>query len=135
MTKPLGKLFKLYYEDPANAGQYLLLANCRSNGLDVATEAIDVTDKDGMPDRELIEGGVRTRDVTASGVMSDAASIKLMEQWADAGSIKNFQTRNSLKTVTGPFQVASFSEAGDHDGEQTWDMKLASAGAAIVVYL
>ncbi len=134
MAKPLGKIFKLYYEDPASAGSYLLLANCRSNDQAIQVEQIDVTDKDGMPDRELIVGGLQSTDLSASGVFSDAASIKLMTQWARQGLIKNFRTADGIGNLqTGPFLVAGFTHAGEFDGEQTWDIKLNSAGAMVYV--
>lgn len=134
MTKPLGKLLKLYYENPAAAGTYLALANTRSNTDGVSNEEIDVTDKDGMPDKELIEGGIRSSSHSVSGIFSDAASVKLMKQWARQGSIKNFQIVDGLgNTKTGPFLVASFEHAGEFDGEQTYDLKLSSSGAMTYV--
>lgn len=130
MAKPLGRNFKLLYENPASPGAYIVLANCKSNTQGISNEQIDVTDKDGAPDRELLEGGIRSTELSASGVFSDAASIKLMKQWVRAGNIKNFRTTDSLgNSQTGPFLCVSFDHAGDYDGEQTWDFKLSSAGA------
>ncbi len=129
MTTPLGKNFRLQYEDPATPGSYLNLANCRSNSQSISNEQIDVTDKDGMPDRLLIEGGIRSSDLSASGVFTDAASVKLMKQWCRAGLIKNFRTIDGLgNSQTGAFLAASCEHAGEFDGEQTYDIKLMSSG-------
>ncbi len=130
MTKPLGKNFRLQYENPSSPGSYLNLANCRENGQSINNEQIDVTDKDGMPDRELIEGGIRSTDLSASGIFSDAASVALMKVWVRGGLIKNFRTIDGLGNMqTGPFLCVSCEHAGAFDGEQTYDIKLASAGA------
>ncbi len=129
MTTPLGKSFRLQYEDPTTPGSYINLANCRSNSQSIGNETIEVTDKDGAPDRTLIEGGIRSSDVSASGVFTDAASIKLMKQWTRAGSIKNFRTIDGLgNSQTGAFLCATFEHAGEFDGEQTYDVKLMSSG-------
>jgi TP901-1 family phage major tail protein len=134
MTTPLGRTFLLYYEDPATPMSYLKVANCKDNSEDEATEPIDVTDKDGAPDRTLIEGGIRSSEVSASGVFTDAASIKQMRIWNRDGKIKNFRMVDGLgNTVTGPYQIVSFSRAGSFDGEMTWDLKLSSAGARTYV--
>lgn len=129
MATPLGKSFLLSYENPASPGTYLLLANCRDNSNDMQNEQIDVTDKDGMPDRRLIEGGIRSTDISASGVFTDALSVKQLKVWTRAGNIKNFRLADGLgNTQTGAFLCVSFSQAGAFDGEQTYDIKLSSAG-------
>jgi predicted secreted protein len=129
MVKPLGRAFKLQYENPASPGAYITLANCKDNSQGLSNEQIDTTDKDGAPDRELLEGGIRSTELSASGIFSDAASIKLMKQWTRAGNIKNFRTIDGLGNMqTGPFLCVSFDHAGSYDGEQTWDFKLSSAG-------
>ena len=134
MATPLGKSFLLFYENPSVPGAYLLLANCRDNSNDMQNETIDVTDKDGMPDRKLIEGGIRSTDISASGVFTDAASVKQLKVWTRAGNIKNFRLQDGLgNTQTGPFLCVSFSQAGSYDGEQTYDLKLSSAGAMTYV--
>ncbi len=136
MAKPLGKAFRLLMEDPDNAGAYLIIANMRSNSKNKANDKIDVTDKDGMPWTELLEGGVQSMEVSGAGVFSDAATVAQLEKWADAGNIKNFRVLDGLGNMkTGPFFVASFEHTGEHNKEQTYSIKLSSAGTIVPVYV
>jgi len=133
MAKPLGKNFLLKYELPATPGTYATIANMRTNSLSINTESIDVTDKDGMPWRKLLEGGVQSIEMSADGIVSDSATQKVIRGWAFAGSVKNFQMVDSLgNIVQGEFLVQSFEQAGEFGGEQTWSIKLASAGTPIL---
>lgn len=132
MTTPLGKNFLLKYENPDSPGAYLTVANMRTNSMSLNNESIDTTDKDGMPWRKLIEGGIRSMDLQADGVITDAASQKLIRQWVRGGLIKNFQMVDSLGFIAqGPFLNASLEQSGDFDGEQTWSLKLQSAAEII----
>lgn len=133
MAKPLGKNFLLKYESPAAPGTYLTIANMRSNSMSINNETIDVTDKDGMPWRKLIEGGIVSIDMQADGIISDAASQKVIRGWVFNGSIKNFQMVDSLGNILqGLFLCQSFEQAGEFDGEQTFSLKLASADTIVL---
>ena len=86
MTTPLGKNFLLKYESPTTPGTYLTLANMRTNSMSLNNESIDVTDKDGMPWRKLIEGGIRSMDLQADGVIGENEHLR--------GILYNFITKS-----------------------------------------
>lgn len=109
---------------------FTTIANTRSTGLSITVEGIDVTDK-GSTDqwRELIEGGVRSAEVSISGPMSDAATLALMKVRAKNGSINNYRITNGKGDVwQGAFQVQGLENAGEYNADETYSFKLASAG-------
>lgn len=130
MTKYLGKDFLLYVGDVATATNFLKVAAMRTTSLAINTDQIDVTEKDAMPWRELLEGGVRSREISAAGVMTNGATLATMKAAADTGQIRYFKiVAASGDTYVGQYQVASCELSGDHDKEQVYTVKLMSSGA------
>lgn len=81
--------------------------------------------------RELIAGaGVKSASVSGAGVFKDAASDALMQQAFFAQAIRSFQLIiPGFGILEGPFLLESLDYSGAHDGEATFAMTLASAGA------
>jgi TP901-1 family phage major tail protein len=81
--------------------------------------------------RELLAGaGVRRAQVSGSGIFRDAESDAALREAFFAGTAPVLAlVIPDFGTVTGPFQVASLEYAGEHDGEATFEVALASAGA------
>ncbi|HEU5434745.1 MAG TPA: phage major tail protein, TP901-1 family, partial [Thermomicrobiales bacterium] len=64
------------------------------------------------------------------GLFKDAASDALVRQAFFDGIISDCQVVvPDFGTIEGPFQIASFEFAGEHNGEVTFDVALESAGA------
>lgn len=108
------------------------LAGLRATRLTFNAGSIDVTSigsEGGW--RELLHGGgVKSAQVSGSGIFRDADTDARARQIFFAGEVPRFQVIvPDFGTVEGPFQVTSLEYSGTHDGEATYEIALASAGA------
>lgn len=130
MAKFKGKNFLLKMGDGGGPEVFTTVGNLRTTGVALNNEIIDVTDKDGMPWRALIEGGVQSLDISFAGVFSDDAKLQLLKAAAFAGTILNYRlTSDAADTLTGAFLVQSFERTGEYNGAEMYSGKLVSAGA------
>ena len=114
------------------AGGYVTLAGLRTRSLSLNAKTVDVTDADSAGRwRELLDGaGVRQMSVSGAGVFRSAAADARMRQVFFDGAAQPFQlVAPGFGTFAGPFQVTTLEYAGAHDGEATYAVTLASAGA------
>ena len=131
MTAQRGKdlLVKL---DMTGAGVFETVAGLRASRITFNAETVDVTNlgSDGRW-RELLSGaGVRSAAITGSGVFRDAATDERTRAIFFAGEIPSFQVIiPDFGIIEGPFQITSIEYSGQHDGEATYELSLASAGA------
>jgi len=92
-------------------------------------ETTDLASPSGW--RELASGaGVRGMTVTAQGALrSLAADRALRAAFAGQSQISCRVTAPGLGVFAGPFLAEEISYLGDDEGEATWSLTLASAGA------
>jgi TP901-1 family phage major tail protein len=114
------------------AGVFETVAGLRATRLSFNADTVDVTNlgSEGRW-RELLAGaGVRTAAVSGSGVFRDQATDVRARAIFFAGQIPVFQVIvPDFGVVEGPFQITSIEYSGQHDGEATYEISLASAGA------
>ncbi|SMX36710.1 phage major tail protein, TP901-1 family [Maliponia aquimaris] len=113
-------------------GSFQTLAGLRATRISFNAEQVDVTSLDSTGGwRELLAGaGVRSASLSGSGVFKDGATDERARQIFFDGETPAFQVIiPDFGTVEGPFQVTSIEYAGAHDGEATYELALASAGA------
>ena len=81
--------------------------------------------------RELLAGaGVRTAAISGSGVFRDDATDARARAIFFAGDTPEFQVIiPDFGVVQGAFQITSVEYVGNYDGEATYSLSLASAGA------
>ena len=81
--------------------------------------------------RELLGGaGVRSASISGSGVFRDEATDARARQAFFDGEVPRFQVViPGFGTVEGPFQITGLEYAGSYNGEATYELSLASAGA------
>ena len=118
--------------DLTGGGQFQTLAGLRATRIGFNAETVDATSLDSEGGwRELLAGaGVRSASVTGAGVFKDAEADARARAVFFAGDIPAFQVIiPDFGIVEGPFQITSLDYAGTHDGEATYEMSLASAGA------
>ena len=71
-----------------------------------------------------------TASISGSGVFRDAATDGRARQIFFDGEVPNFQVIiPDFGVVEGPFQITAIEYAGSHNGEATYELTLASAGA------
>ncbi|MBR9764661.1 MAG: phage major tail protein, TP901-1 family [Rhodobacteraceae bacterium] len=118
--------------DMTDAGLFETLAGLRATRLSFNAEAVDVTSLESQGGwRELLSGaGVRSAAISGSGVFKDAGSDERARQIFFDGETPAFQVIiPDFGVVEGPFQVTSIDYAGAHNGEATYELSMASAGA------
>jgi TP901-1 family phage major tail protein len=118
--------------DMTDDGTFETAAGLRATCISFNSESVDVTSLESTGGwRELLGGaGVKSAAISGSGVFRDAATDERVRQIFFDGETPRFQVIiPDFGTVEGPFQIASIEYAGTHDGEATYEMALASAGA------
>ena len=118
--------------DVTGTGSFVTVAGLRATRLSFNAETVDVTTLESAGGwRELLAGaGVRSASISGSGVFRDANTDARARQIFFEGEMPQFQVViPSFGVVQGAFQIASIDYSGTYNGEATYDMSLASAGA------
>lgn len=118
--------------DMTGDGQFQTAAGLRATRIAFNSESVDVTSIESTGGwRELLGGaGMKSASISGSGVFRDADTDERVRQIFFDGETPDFQVIiPGFGTVEGPFQVGAIEYAGSHDGEATYELSLASAGA------
>ncbi|MCA0272689.1 MAG: phage major tail protein, TP901-1 family [Proteobacteria bacterium] len=118
--------------DLNGGGQFTTIAGLRATRISFNAETVDVTNLESQGGwRELLGGaGVRSASVSGSGVFVDSATDERARQIFFAGTVEQFQVIiPDFGIVEGPFQITAIEYAGSYNGEATYELSLASAGA------
>ena len=104
----------------------------RATRVSFNAETVDVTSLESQGGwRELLSGaGVRSANISGSGVFKDEDTDERARQIFFDGETPNFQVIvPEFGIIEGPFQVSALEYSGNHNGEATYELSLASAGA------
>lgn len=118
--------------DMTGAGLFETIAGLRATRISFNAETVDVTSLDSLGGwRELLAGaGVKAASISGSGVFRDEATDERARAVFFNGEIPEFQVViPDFGTVEGPFQITAIEYAGSCNGEATFEMSMASAGA------
>lgn len=128
MAAQKGRDFLLYI---GAAGSGTLVADMRSTSFRRAGETVDVTTKDSAGARTLLAaGGSYSVSLSGTGVVSDNDQTATLDGYVKARSIQAMGiVWADGDKIDGNFQVTQFEAAGEHNGEQTWNITLESSGA------
>ncbi len=113
-------------------GSFQTMAGLRASRLSFNADTVDVTSLESTGGwRELLGGaGVKSASISGSGIFRDASTDERARQIFFDGEVPAFQVIiPDFGTVEGPFQITGIEYAGTHDGEATYEVSLASAGA------
>ena len=124
--------------DETGAGPFETVAGLRANRISFNADTVDVTTAESNGRwRELLAGaGVRSAAVSGSGVFKDQDSDAALRRVFFDGTAPDFEiVIPDFGTISGPFHVSSLEYAGNHDGEATFEVALASAGSISFVEL
>ncbi len=131
MTAQKGKdlLIKV---DMDGSGTFVTVAGLRASRITFNAETVDVTNLESAGGwRELLGGaGVRSAAISGAGVFRDQATDERVRQIFFDGNTPAFQVViPDFGIIEGAFQITSLEYAGKYDGEASYDLALASAGA------
>lgn len=114
----------------ADGESFVTVAGIRARTVSLNARTVDVTDSQSGGWRELLEGaGVRSMAVSGAGVFRDAASDAVMrEAFFGQVAVRWQIVVPDFGVFEGPFLIAALEYAGQHDGEATFAITLASAG-------
>ncbi len=118
--------------DMNGTGLFETIAGLRATRISFNAESVDVTSLESQGGwRELLSGaGVKSASISGSGVFKDEGTDERARQLFFDGETPAFQVIiPDFGIVEGPFQVSSIEYAGSHNGEATYEMSMASAGA------
>ncbi len=118
--------------DLTGDGQFETVAGLRATRISFNAETVEVTSLESAGGwRELLAGaGVKSATISGSGVFRDAATDERARQIFFDGEVPSFQVIiPDFGTVEGPFLITAIEYAGSHNGEATYELSLASAGA------
>jgi TP901-1 family phage major tail protein len=118
--------------DQTGNGQFETIAGLRATRISFNAETVDVTSLESQGGwRELLAGaGVKSASISGSGVFRDANTDERARQIFFDGEIPSFQVViPDFGTVEGAVQISALEYAGSHNGEATYEVTLASAGA------
>ena len=124
--------------DMVGDGSFETIAGLRATRISFNAETVDVTSLESTGGwRELLAGaGVKTASISGSGVFRDASTDERARQIFFDGEIPLFQVIiPDFGVIEGAFQLSSIEYAGSYNGEATYEMTMASAGALTVTAL
>jgi TP901-1 family phage major tail protein len=117
--------------DGGSPETFATVAGIRAKTIALSAGQVDATTSESPGAwRELIAGaGVKKVEVSGAGVFKDAASDERVRAVYFAGHAANCRlVVPDFGTLSGPFVVSELSYGGEHDGEATFAIRLASAG-------
>ncbi len=118
--------------DLTGDGQFETVAGLRATRISFNAETVDVTSLESAGGwRELLAGaGVKSAAISGSGVFRDANTDERTRQIFFDGEVPLFQVViPDFGSVEGAFQITALEYAGSHNGEASYELSLASAGA------
>lgn len=118
--------------DMTGAGQFETVAGLRATRISFNAESVDVTSLESQGGwRELLSGaGVKSAMIAGSGVFKDDVTDERARQIFFDGETPEFQVIvPEFGIVEGAFLITALEYAGSHNGEATYELSLASAGA------
>jgi TP901-1 family phage major tail protein len=131
MAGQKGKELLIKRGDGASPETFTAVAGLRTKTVSFNKETVDITNSDSANNwRELLAGaGIKTLDVSGSGVFTDSTVEGNLRADMFGSVFSNYQiVIPGLGTFEGAFDMPTLEYAGEHNGEATYSMSLASAG-------
>lgn len=109
---------------------FATLGGLRVSRLALNNQALNASHYDSGAWRQLMSGaGVRSLTLTGTGAFTDAASEETLRGYAFAGTANNYQfIFANGDMAAGTFLVTAYERSGAQEGEEIYNIALASAG-------
>jgi TP901-1 family phage major tail protein len=133
MAKKAGRLMRIKLGNDASPQSFTTIAGAREDSLSINNSEIDITDKDDMPWKTLLEGGIQSVSISCSGLLETdrpgIVSAPDMIALALAATIRTYQfVMDGMGTFEGEFQIRSYEPAGSHEAAGTFSASFESSG-------
>lgn len=112
-------------------GGFVTVAGLRARTIALNARTVDATDGDSAGRwRELLAGaGVKSAAVSGQGIFRDAEADALIREAFFSQAAQTWRLIvPDFGQLEGPFLVSALEYAGEHEGEATFAISLASAG-------
>lgn len=134
MGRQRGRDVLISIGDDEEPEAFVLIAGIRARTINLTAGLIEATTAQrAQAWREVIAGaGVKRAEVAGAGVFKDAMSDALIRVTFFAGRAPAFEPAiPDFGVMREPVVIVELTYAGDHDGEVTFAIRLASAGVVI----
>lgn len=130
MTAQRGKDMLVKIGDGGDPETFATVAGLRTRTISLNASEVDATHSESNGWRALLaSAGVRQASVSGAGVFLNDAAASLARAAFFSGEARNFRlVIPGMGELSGPFLIANLDYAGEHDGEATVAIALASAG-------
>ena len=118
--------------DMDGSGSYQTLAGLRATRVAFNATTVDITSLESAGGwRELLSGGgIKSASISGSGIFRDEdTDARARQIFFDGALAELLLIIPDFGEVTGSFQITALEYAGNYDGEATYELSLASAGA------
>lgn len=131
MTAQKGSLVLIKVGDGAGSETFTTIGGLRTSRFSINNQSVDATNKDSGAWRRLLDGaGIRSVSLSGTGIFTDSTAEETVRSYAFSNTIKNYKFFFANgDSITGAFQITSYERSGNYDGEETYALSLASAGA------
>ncbi len=129
MAAAAGRKLRIKYDDGGGAD---VIAGAQTGSLTINNEMIDITDKDDLGIRTLLDDiGVTSIALSCDGVTKDDILAGLARGVGDGTSLNDFEIDiASLGTYSGSFFITSYADSGAEGAEAiTFTCSFESSGA------
>jgi predicted secreted protein len=132
MAASAGRDLRIKYDaDGAGGTAAAVIAGARTDGVTIANEPIDITDKDDLGIQTLLDDiGTKVVTMNVEGVLIDSTLFDLALAAGDGTALHFFEVDLiSLRTLTGNFFISNFESTGAEGTDPaTFTMTLTSSG-------
>lgn len=130
MTAQKGSLFLLKVGDGGGSEIFTTVAGLQVTSLTLNNQAVENNNASSGSWRSFMAGaGIRSINISGSGLFTDDTSEESVRSNAFANSINNYQLSFANGDVLqGPFQIRSYGRAGNNDNPESVSLTLESAG-------
>ena len=114
----------------AVAGSPVTVAGLRNTAIKLSNTMVDVTNKDSLGYRTLLQGaGEQSVTISADGTADSAAAFSTLQNNAFNNTISTYSLFfDNGDTLECPFQITSFEVSGAYNKEQLFTCTLESSG-------
>lgn len=129
MAAMAGRKLRIKYDSGGGAA---VVAGARTDSMTINNESIDITDKDDVGVRTLLDDiGTKGLEMTCEGVLIDNTFAALANAAAATSALHDFEFEmGSVGTYSGSFFISSFEMSGAEGTDPaTFTMSVQSSGA------